>query len=98
MPSKREADIECVPLSFFPWRHKLCGLHRRHDIVSLEKINAADEDAAGLRASAEYVEGLVRAEEASGIPTSRCAFCEGCKELIPQCAGTGVEANTSYEM
>ena len=63
--------------------------------MSLEKINAADEDAAGLRASAEYVEGLVRAEEVSGIPTSRCAFREGSKELIPQCPGTGVEANTS---
>lgn len=52
-------------------------MYGRHDIASLEKINAADEDSAGLRASAEYVEGLVRAEEASGILTSRCAFREG---------------------
>ena len=44
----------------------------RHDISSLEKINDAyEEDEAGLRASAQYVEGLVRAEEAAGISTSR---------------------------
>ena len=43
--------------------------------MSLEKINDAhEEDEPGLRASAEYVEALVRAEEASGIPTSRHAL------------------------